>query len=170
MAKELGLHPASTSVLTAKIFLKDYREEGAICPCCDQYVRLYRRKITSAMAYGLILLPRRCIDNGGHWIHVENYLKSLSNIPASIRGDIAKLRHFGLIEAKQEDRDDGSSRNGFYRMTGRGMSFARGKLFAPESVFIYNNKVEGYSDKQISIHYALGNKFDYDELMYGEVA
>lgn len=169
MAKELDTPTMDTTVEAAKQFLRDNREEGAICPCCDQYVRLYRRKITSAMAYGLILPHRRSINFGDHWIHVENYLKSLNDIPASIRGDIAKLRHFGLIEAKQEDREDGSSRNGYYRMTGRGMSFVRDTLSVPEAVFIYNNKVEGHSEDQINIHGALGNKFNYDELMNGEI-
>ena len=49
------------TLASAKQLVTDGRYEagGIICPCCDQRVKVYRRKITSPMAAGLIELYSR---------------------------------------------------------------------------------------------------------------
>jgi hypothetical protein len=118
------------------------------------------------MAYGLILLYRRDKElMGGQYIHIENYFKSIPNLPASVRGDLAKLRFWGFLTQKKGDKEDGNPNNGFYRITDTGKSFVENKMVTYSHVNIYNNKVLGTSTKTITIKAALKNKFNYDEIV-----
>lgn len=136
------------------------RSSGYRCPCCGQYVREYARKITSSMARVLIILYR----NGNFdYIHVENLLKSLNK--SHLRADFHKLRYWGLLKKKVENREDGSARNGFYQITTSGIWFVEEKITVQEKILIFNNEFKGFSGEQINIHQALGNKFSYKELM-----
>ncbi len=140
--------------------------EGAHCPTCAQYAKIYdKRNLTGAMAYALILIARYRLREGNDFCHVEKYLKSLPGIPASIRGDVSKLRHWGLIESKKELRDDGSPRNGFYRITDKGLAFVRGEALVQKYLVLYNDELLGMRGDWIAIEDALGKNFNYSELM-----
>jgi hypothetical protein len=155
-----------TSLNTARAYVLRNRDDGVQCPCCDQYVKVYKRPINSSMAYALIIMDRYYNDHPvDEWLHVEDYLKRFSGIPAAIRGDFHKLRYWGLIEAKQDTRDDGSKRNGFYRITEKGRQFVRDRETVPSHVLICNKEVLGFGERVITIKDALGVKFDYNELM-----
>lgn len=153
--------------------LKDVRShvrenlpDGCTCPACGQYAKLYARPLTSAMAYGLILLDRYDRQKPSEWVHLENYLKSLPGVPSSIRGDLPKLRFWGLIERAADKRDDGSPRNGLYRITYKGKAFVHHGSKVPAKAHIFNNVVDAFSVKTVTIKEALGKRFDYRELMY----
>lgn len=148
------------TIAEAKEFLKQNLERGCECPCCTHHVKLYRRKLTSAMAYAIILISKHRTG----YFHVEDYLKSL-NCPSSIRGDFAKLRFFGLITGDAAERDDGSSRNGLYCITHQGIDFVEGRVSVEAAVYIFKNKVYRKDPQTINIMSALGKKFNYKELM-----
>jgi hypothetical protein len=44
----------------AQDWLRERLPDGAKCPCCTQFAKVYRRKINSAMAWQLIEAWRRC--------------------------------------------------------------------------------------------------------------
>jgi len=141
-------------------------EDGAHCPTCGRFGKIYARGITGAMAYALILMAQYREKNGDIYFHVEDYFKSLSGIPSSIRGDFSKLKHWGLIRSKAEQREDGSRRNGFYRITDRGVAFVHGGTTASKHIAIYNEEFLGFlDDKRVTIEQCLGKKFNYQELM-----
>lgn len=158
-----------TTIQEGKAFLRENFEKGAKCPCCDQYVKLYKRKLTSAMVYGLMLIAKAHPSKyDKSWLHVEDYLKSL-DIPASIRGDIAKLKLWGFLLPAEGNREDGSPRNGYYQLTQQGRDFVKGRITAFSHVLIYNNSFRGFEGEQITVQEALGSKFNYDELMKGSL-
>jgi len=151
-----------TTVGSVKKFLRDNYTEGARCPCCGQVVKLYKRSITSSMAYGLILMANAKDERGGDpFLHVEDFFKS-KNIPSSIRGDIPKLTMFGLLMSPIDGK-------GIYGVTPLGFDFVNGVYKAPAYVEVYNNKVIRTSDKMVTIQQALKNKFEYQKLMKGEL-
>ena len=83
-------------------------------------------------------------------------------------GDEAKTRYWGLLEAMPDaKREDGSTRTGWWRLTGRGADFVRGDLLVPKHARIYDGRLLGLDDTAgvIGIRDALGSRFDYDELM-----
>ncbi len=83
-------------------------------------------------------------------------------------GDASYLVHYGLIERMDKKREDGSPRNGMYKITGRGIMFVENKSTVKRTFIIYNNRHEGFEGDEINIKDALGKKFDYRELMEGD--
>lgn len=144
--------------------------EGDHCPICGHYVKLYKRKLTSSMAHGLVLIYRYFMFHPGEeWVHIENLFKNISGIP-SVFHDTAVLRHWGLLEKKEGERDDGNPDVGYYRITEKGKQFVNNEITVSKYVLLYNNEVKGFDDEtQISIKNAFGNKFNYNELMTGEI-
>ena len=137
-------------------------EDGGICPCCDQFVKRYRRKLNATMARGLIWLVKASGDNL-QWIHVNSTGPSwLTNKG----GTLATLVHWGLIEEKpKEDKPSASRTSGSWRPTLKGVQFAKNELRVPSHVVLYNDQVEGWSGSEASIVDALGKRFHYGELM-----
>jgi hypothetical protein len=154
------------TIKEAKQFLKANYKEGTKCPCCGQSVKLYKRTITSAMAWGLIIFDKKSLTND--FYHAENIFKDVDGLPSSIRGDFPKLRFWGLIEKYEGDRDDGSPRNGLYRITSKGKSFVRNRYSVPRHAYTYNNKLRKIEGDDITIKDALSNKFNYNQLMRNE--
>ena len=124
-------------------------------------MKVYKRKITSSMAYALFLIYKRGDNN---YFHLEDYFKTL-NIPSSIRGDAPKLRFWGLIVKDNLPRADGNPNTGYYFLTGRGRRFIEENLEVPKYAEIFNNQVKGFSSETITFKEALKNKFNYNELI-----
>ena len=141
-------------------------EKGVKCPCCNQFSKIYKRQITSSMAWALILIYKYFKKNPeSEWVHIQNYLKGLP-IPAPVMsGDISKLRFWGLLFPKVGVREDKSDRVGLYKITDRGKEFVENKIYVPKYVSIYNNEALKHSQSKVNIKEALKNKFNYEELM-----
>lgn len=136
------------------------RKIGYTCSCCGLFVKEYRRKINSSMCAVLCLLYA---SGKRDYIHVENWLKSVGK--PSLRADYHKLRFWGLLEAKKEQRNDSSNRNGYYKLTSLGIMFCERNLKVKEICVIFDNNCHGFEGNEIDIIEALGNKFSYSELM-----
>ena len=141
------------TIQDAKDFLKKNAEEGTICPCCNQTVKVYKVKLTSSMAMMLIGFYKK----GEVWVHAIKELKP-------VNGDYAKLRHWGLLEKKIEN-DTENKASGYWRITHKGVQFIKGYVTVSEKIRLYNNKFYGYTGKHITLKEALGNKFKFEELM-----
>src|SRR5918993_127727 len=94
-----------TTLRETKNFLNENLDRGCICPACEQTCKRYTRKLTSSMAYGLYLIFKLSNSRDDQWIHIENEFKQL-DVPSAIRGDLPKLRYWGLIERKESVLDD----------------------------------------------------------------
>jgi len=150
----------------AKQVLRENWEEGVECPCCKQYVKLWKRKLNSSMAHGLILISKKLNGvNTEDWFNMEDYFKELP-VPATLRGDMPKLRHWGLLEKKDGVKEDGNKNVGLYKITNKGMLFVTGLITVPERSKLYNQKFYGHEGEFINIETALGNKFNYGELIW----
>lgn len=137
----------------------DKADEGYCCSKCGSFIKRYRRKINSNMAYTLLLLYKaKKFD----WLHVEKWLLENKH-PRS--GDFHKLVLFGLLDKMEGEREDGSPRNGYYKLNGKSLLFCENKLTVPEKAVILNGKLEKFEGKQVGIVWALGSKFSYFELI-----
>jgi len=139
----------------AKEWLRARVEVGADCPCCTQLAKVYSRKINSGMAHALIQMYKHA---GTEWFY-------LPNITSRWQGrDEAGLRYWGLIEEMQERRDDGG-RAGWWRLTKLGEEFVKRAIRVPKYARIYDGRCLSLSGEEITIVDALGDKFNYHELM-----
>jgi hypothetical protein len=140
---------------------EDKREKGYKCNCCGQFVKLYRRTFNCNMGLALMVLYK-FREQG--FIHLE---KKLSELGYQRCGDASYLRHYRLIEGLSEEREDGSPRNGMYRITGLGIMFAENKSTVKQHFHTFNNRCEKFSGKEVGIIDVLTVKFNYNQLMDG---
>lgn len=149
-----------TEIAEAKQFLRDNFEKGARCPCCDQFVRLYKRKLNSSMARALVWMVGESIKSPDRWV----------DIPATAPKWITRtnqhptLRWWGLIE-RMPNTDSSKKHSGIWRPTTMGVRFATGKIKVPEYVLHYNNKAISHSSELTTVKEAFGVKFNYDDMM-----
>ena len=135
-------------------------DKGYECPCCGQFVKTYHRRLNSSMSCVILLIYR---SGKRGFFHVENWLKEIGR--SELRADFHKLRYWNLLEKKIEDREDGSGRNGHYKITGRGIMFAEGSLRVQEKAVIFNGKLKYFEGNEVEIKQCLGKRFSYEELM-----
>lgn len=129
--------------------------DGAHCPCCGQFAKVYRRKINAGHAITLITLYR-AVDMG--WGHLATY---------DLSREASKLAYWGLIEEESDRRDDGG-RSGWWRITTPGFLFLQNRITVPKYALIYDGQLLKLDDtERVSITDALGTRFDYTELMAG---
>ena len=139
---------------------KTLNTTGAIYQCCNQFTKIYRRKISCTSAYGLIVLSQKVSGE----FHLEQKLCEL-DLLKTVRSDFPKLRYWGLIQALDGKREDGSSRNGYYIITEQGRMFAQNKISLPKYMHVYNSVALKNSGEFVKITDCLGEKFNYEELM-----
>jgi len=175
------------TIKEAKAFLRENFEKGCKCPCCDSSVRLYKRKLNSGMALFLIGLYKLYMNNRGYEpvgvsslsikrgepifppekFYQNKEVFEIMNIKVTSL-DYSVLKHFGLIESRVAE--NGKKDSGYWKLTGAGKDFiyyVGTPPTVPKHVFLYNNKRQGFSDETTTIKEALGDKFDYSELMKG---
>lgn len=145
--------------------LEQELEKGTQCPCCRQFAKKYKRKLNSGMARILIHIYKRN-KKQITFFHVNQHIrkKILQN-----SHDWPLLRYWGLIEPKIKEREDGSNRNGYYRITKKGKLFVERKITVPKHILMYNNKLQGFTQEITTIKESLGSKFLYSELMGKEI-
>jgi hypothetical protein len=145
------------SLMAARSFVAANVEKGIACPCCDQFVRLYKRKLNTNMARFLCSLVRLSLRRGRDaWVSFKD---------CDFDGrDYPYVALWGLAETRSND--DASKKNsGQWKPTQKGIDFVLAGLRVPSHVHVLNNRVVGWSDDTVDVKSALGAAFNYDELM-----
>ena len=94
------------------------------------------------------------------WIHVHDLFGGFGQS----HRDWPVLRLWGLVEPKKE-RTEEENASGYWKLTPKGRAFVRGEGTAPKHVYMFNRQKVDASDETTTIREALGNSFDYAELM-----
>lgn len=152
------------TIREARDILRELAEKGHTCPCCTQFVKVYKRPIPNATARVMIALFRQ--GEGRNYIFLPAVLDTMKGTPH--QGGYGTLGQFwGLMEQMPGEREDGSNRVGWWRLTDLGRRFVRLEARVPKYARIYNGRCLGHAGEQVTIRDALGSKFDYAELMAG---
>lgn len=141
----------------ARDWLRSQIDDGAICPCCKQFVKVYRRQINSTMVRALVALYQHAGTDSGHWPTILNEV-------GIARADEAKLAYWGLVEEEPERREDGG-RAGWWTVTAAGVDWIEGRITIPRYAKVYNGRCRGLEGELRTIQQALGTRFNYQELM-----
>ena len=129
-------------------------------------VKLYKRTMTSAPAIWMIKLYRINGAEGREFVYMPKVLDTMKGTPA--QGGYGNLgQHWELVERKRGIREDGSNRVGFWRLNDDGRDFVLGNLLVPKHAYVYNSRVFDFDGPDWSIYDALGEGFDYNDLMNG---
>lgn len=151
----------------ARDFIKNHADTGVDCPVCTSLVKIYERRLYSTMVVWLIGLKHTAPSEDG-WTHTNDIGETLftqwgiKGIPHHY-GDFAKLKYWGLIEPRTDP--SGAARDGFYKITSKGIAFLNGNLKVPAKVRLLQGDFYGLCGPEITAKEALSNDFDYNEIM-----
>ena len=148
-----------SSLLDVKQYLNENYKNGCYCPACKQRVQLYKRKLASTMAFALIRFVVHQRKNGNQFTKFSSILDN-ENVTPTQRADWQKLAYFRLIQPNPD-------KSAMYKVTQQGFDFVKGNILMPKYANVMNAKVYGYAMDQITIHQALGTKFNLDDLLNG---
>lgn len=128
------------------------------CPCCGQTVKLYPRKLSSALARFLIDIYNLTIDRKpeDRWVNVSKEMIVKSD--HHITRDYSILRFWGLLDSPAEESSQ-------WRITEAGIAFVEERMVVPQKAYVYNNYCVRLSETTTDIRGALGAKFDLKELL-----
>jgi len=155
-----------TSLDDAKAWVQSNLRTGVVCPACGQFCKVYKRKLNSTMALALVMIYQHFrLHPRDTWLHVPAFLVKVKRDSTIAGGDAAKLRFWGVIEPQKGERADGSDRVGRYSITSVGRQFVEGKIAVPRYIYLYNQALLRLSEEMITIQEALGDRFNYNELM-----
>jgi hypothetical protein len=145
------------TIADARDVLNNEMLTGTSCPCCEQRVMLYRRRIP-LVAVRFVVWLLKSHDTGVEWANVRD---------CPVRGgDYGKIKHWGLTELKPNDDDPKKRTSGLWRLTERGRRFAENAVELPTHRYVYNDRCYGSSETTTNITDALKTGgFDYQELM-----
>lgn len=129
------------------------------CECCGHVSIEYHRSYNSNMALALIILFN---ENTQKYVHLENLILSKGYKRC---GDFSYLVHYRHIEKMEGKRQDGSVKNGMYRITSGGILFVEGISKVYKTFIMKDGKLRGFEGEMITIQEALANKFDFNTLM-----
>ena len=100
--------------------------------------------------------------NNSGWINVNNYLREIKHHNAR---DWPLLRYWSLIEESPEEPATGVKNIGIWRLTSEGRDFILNQIKVSKRIMLYDNNFRGYDGEKINIINALGDHFNYYELM-----
>jgi len=147
-----------TTLEEARAQLRTLATDGTRCPCCEQHVKIWKRKMNRMVAASLLWLGKQHAA-GRTWVRVADAPRKLD-----MRGEFTKARYWGLIV--RAPNDHGQKRtSGLWRLTDGGHEFVFRGGTNPDAVFVFNNKVLRFSEKSITIDEALGVDFSYADLV-----
>lgn len=130
---------------------------GSTCPCCNQHVQVYKRRIYKRMAKVMLWLMQE-FERTGEWV-------KLKDGPLFRGGDNAKLAYWGLVQTKPRRQVESHKRHsGEWMPTKLGLQFAKGQVQIPEYVYVYNGQVVGYSAEMVWIKDCLEGDFNLEDI------
>jgi hypothetical protein len=158
--KQLTLPFSSLEEAIQQVLVYRETDEGVVCPCCTLIAKVYLRRITGSMARVLIRMALHHEETGGDWMDVTNSLHKHPIGKAGGGGDWSKPKYWHLIEQHPEED--------LWRITAKGLAFARGLISIEKKLKIFNDKVLGVHDATpVTIRDCLGKRFKLEELYEG---
>ncbi len=152
----------NSTIREAIEYVEKHRDNGLDCPVCEQFVKVYPRKLSESQIRTLYELAARNCGWDGHeetrWVHIN------SEIPQMAR-DFATVSYFLLAEQETALRPDGG-RTGYWRVTREGVQFLKDEIKVKKYALVYNNEVLGYEGDAVGVQ-DVAPEFNLRELMAG---
>jgi hypothetical protein len=153
--------------------LEENLADGVFCPCCKRFNKEYERKFNSAMAICLLEFYKTSILNSSlrDFTHIADLFLNNKLFAENMNGgNFATIAYWELIEEMPKDHKNTTSRtSGYWRITQKGIDFVNSKIQIPKYIYTHNATLLRVSDTVTDIQQSLGNKFNYVEMMQGEL-
>ena len=131
--------------------------KGSICPCCQRYDKVYRRRFSNASIRILFRIYQLAHQHTQiEYFHTSNFSEINSH-------EWSKFKHLDLIKEAVND-DTNKKTSARWKITNKGRSFCRGIAAIPEGIILYHDEMIGVFPDNKVIH-EFWPEFNYRELM-----
>jgi hypothetical protein len=151
-----------TTLADARATLKAEATQGAVCPCCGHFAKVYKRKFNSGMALAMIYSYPWFKAHPGEWLSLRDFLIEIGKTKLNNYG---VTLYWSMYEKRNAEPIHGERARGLYQMTEKGIAFVECKLTVPSHANEYLSEFQSFEGEYITIREALGKKFNYPELM-----
>lgn len=124
--------------------------KGGECRCCGQHIQVYRRSIYKRMAKCLIWVVSEYEANGQEWVNLKDG-------PIFRGGDNTKLVYWRLMVAHPTEEN-------LYKPTQVGVDFVARKQTIPRYAYVFDGRVQGFSEERVGINDCLEGDFDLSDI------
>lgn len=148
---------ATTTVEHAKIWARAHMSEGVDCPVCTRDVKMYRRRLTPAMASAV---RTSYLHHGTEWHRTAPLWSRAED------ADGQKLRYWGLVVPERDKATNPNGRTGIWRVTDLGVEWLAGRVTVPSHALVFDSRCFGLEGESLSFIEALNDDgFNLEELM-----
>lgn len=158
----------NTTLKEAMAYISGNTKKGVRCPCCNGFVKLYKRAITSSNASALMQFFKISEKYGYRFYHITELMERSHQKYAGVfgSGEFARMRHYGfIVEQPKSDLDKKKKTSGFWALTTDGKDFCQGRKKVRKAVLLLNNKVLGFDGEYVDIKECFDEKFSYESVM-----
>lgn len=141
------------------VFRGQIEGEGAKCPCCGRFGKIYRRTLNKVMAASLVWLYQQQGDED-NWVH----LPTVAPRWVTKTYQIASLRWWGLVERKDVGQDEDAYSSGLWRVTEHGKYFIQEQIAVPKVAWTYDADLQRLDGPLVYIWQCFKDRFSYDEV------
>jgi len=171
--RELDRDPTPEEICRVQRFFAGNLEDGTDCPCCTRHAKRQYRPLGCGPARWLIEIVY--LSDDGQAVHTGEIIKALKGNNVSGSDATSVLPLYGMIEPAPDPKEGlnppppskarTKRTSGFWKPTKLGRAFALNKIKVPAKVVTCLGVPESFEGDPVSIHDALGKKFDYAEIM-----
>ena len=141
------------------------KDSGVRCPCCDQYVKEYKRTLSANMCNFLqSLVVKSAMDqaNGGDgWVHFKECAYGSHDYPYVVDW---------LLAERSPSTSKKKRSSGLYKPTNLGIDFVFGRATVPKYIYTYNGKRTGEdTSEMINFKSVKIEHFDLEKMLAGVV-
>lgn len=152
--------PHETTVQQAREIVRSRRDDGIHCPCCDRYVKVYRRSITRSQVLFLAHLYRLARQEA----NLAGVAPEVIRVDArDIKGqhmrggDYAKLTLWGLVDSPADTP-------GLWRINPKGVAWLYGDVSVDRYAHVVDGELLRYSGPRWSVHDAYRETFRIQDI------
>jgi hypothetical protein len=156
------------------VAINSKNNKGVTCPCCQGFVKVYKRRITknAVRALGIILKAAHMEFEVTpyirfKYIHIQEVFSKLGLRATAM--DYIQLERFGLIEKQIDERTKQEKADkkdiGMWKPTELGYDFFCNRATIPKYIMVLNNEEVGRSIINISVTQCIKDRHIYEEIM-----
>lgn len=149
------------------------KSKGTTCNCCGQKVKLYKRVMTPNMALALIVMHDYIVAKSQGKEHDKLDYFCLDEIFGNVEGIDKKkllqgftmLKFWDCIAPMPTRKDRIVYRRNWFTITDIGIRFVLREIGLPMDAFVYNNTVDSFSNRYMTIDQVLEQAgINYNEI------
>jgi len=131
---------------------------GALCPCCNQFDKIYNRPINISCVKVLANLYRYTRIHGPAYYHYTKFQVS------RVGWEFACFFRLLELVERAQNTETMKKTSGMYAITQDGMAFVENKIAIPERLLLYHDQLVGTLGQEKFIR-QFWPTFDYEKLM-----